>query len=384
MILAISFSTCSWVDPFPEYRDVNLIENRGFDVDSFAPASMDGSDPTFDYVGVSALTADEYGFTNGLPAEFHGTIRRLEAVNLFPNGDFEQSTVGSELAYWDIEPPVPPKEEPDKFEVDGSGVINGKSVEFETSGNEAAVLDLDAHALDTFVEPATYFLSLQFVRSSPDTRITFDYGFEYDDEGDVVSGTYLDNQSWVVTSRENGTPVETLPTPGDDLLNKITVFASSGTGRNHFYVGSPLGSSPQKGHLDNIRLGRLDSLPHVAVSLNRDGTGTELPLIAGTYRVSVYVKSEIDDQVTPGANGANRFRAEQIVLGLNRQRTRITRADAGWSSTEWTQVSATFQLDEAALAEDPAVRVRLTVIHPDNPVVGSVLIAEPRLELVTE
>jgi hypothetical protein len=384
-------SSCTWVDPFPEYRDRNLILERDLSVDSFAADSITDPGTTFEYVRVTALTAAEYGTTAGLPDDAITTIRRLEAVNLFPDGDFELSVPGDSppdpngaavpLPYWDIDDTTgPPLETPDAFTVDGGDVIQGNSVYYHLIGDQAAALDLDTHALDGFVEPAVYFLSLQFVREFPKSVITFDYG----NDSSPLQTTWLDNQSWTVLSRQdNETPVETLPTPGDPLLNKITVFAASGTGSNFFYVGSPRNSNGQSGWVDNIRLGRLDSIPHVALPISASGAEGSLPLVPGAYRVSVYVKSEIDDQVTPGANGANRFRAGQIALGLNDDFTLISRADGGWTMNEWVQVSAVFHVDDRAMDSDNPATVRLTVIHQDNPVVGSVLIAAPALELVS-
>ena len=386
-ILAASL-TCSLEDALEEYTGVDLIADRGESVDSFIAAHIDGSDPLvpLEYVRLTAVGPAEYGTDAGLTSDQADTIRRLEAVNLVPDGDFEQSTVGLAPVNWDIDAPdstpvapAPPQLEPAAFAVDGGGVIQGNSVYFETGGDSAAVLDLDTHALDGFVEPATYFLSLQFVRSAAVTEMTFDYG-------DGAGARYLYNQPWIIAARTDGqTPLETLPTPGHPLLNKVTVFSAIGVdpAGDYLYVGSPIGASGQSGYLDNVRLGRLDPLPHVAVPISGRNATDGRPLLAGTYRVSVFVKSEIDDQVTPAANGHNRFRADQIVLGLNTHFELIRRSDGGWSENTWERVSADFQIDESDLTAEPPLKVRLTVIHPDRPRIGSLLIADPRLELVT-
>ena len=371
---AILLVQCRWVDPFAEYSGVDLIGDRGFSVDSFTHAYMDGTDPatSFEYVRVTPVTAAEYGATTGLPAEHHATIRRLEAVNLFPDGDFEASTAGLPPIHWTTSP-FP--NEPTDFTVDAGGVIQGNSVHFDVAGEAAAVVHLDTSALDGFVEPAVYFVSLQFVRSAPVMRMTFDYG-------DDATTSHLANRSWVIDVRTD-TPLETLPTRGDPLLDKVTIFPASGTGVNYFYVGAPGGAAGQSGHLDNVRLGRLDSLPHVAIPIGLENADGELPLVPGTYRVTLFVKSEIADQVTPSANGRNRFRAGQIVLGLNGHFLPVSRSTGGWSTTEWKEVSASFQITAAELAHDPPLQVRLTVIDPENPVVGSLLIAAPTVELVS-
>jgi hypothetical protein len=371
---------CPWDDPFPEYRDVNLIEDRGLSVDSFSHAYMDGTDPAtmFEYVRVSAaLTEAEYGTAAGLPSGVAATIRRLEAVNLFPNGDFEASVAGLPPADWDVTLPAPPTAVPATFVVDDTNQITGRSVEFAVAGAQAAVLDLDIFLLDGFAEPATYFLSLQYIRQSATNVMTFDYG-------DDATTSYLVEQNvpWTVDGRTDGeTPVETLPTSGDPLLNKATTFAASGTGVNYFYVGSPQTAPGQGGYLDNIRLGRLDKVPHVAVPVSLENADGELPLVRGFYRVSIWVKSEIADQVTPRPDGQNRFRAGQIVLGVNDSLKLFTKEEVGWTADTWQLVSAVFKLETEDLANDPPMQVRLSVVHPDSPVVGSVLIADPRVEI---
>ena len=382
-LAALLLHGCPWEDPFAEYRGVNLIEDRGLSVDSFSHAYMDGSDPAakYEYVQVSPpLTEAEYGTADGLPAGAAETIRRLEAVNLFPNGDFEASTAGAPPDLWDITLPPPPAIEPSTFTVDDTGHIIGKSVDFSIAGTQAAVLDLDTHLLDSFAQPATYFMSLQFIRSLPTMEITFDYG-----DDSTTSYLEVQNVPWVIGSRDDDqTPIETLPTEGDPILGKVTTFVASETNSNYFYVGSPQGASGQSGFLDNIRMGRLDGTPHVAVQIALQNPAGELPLVAPSfYRVSAWVKSEIDDQITPSENGHNRFRAEQIVLGMNDQLAFFSKEEVGWTSGTWQFVSADFELTENALANDPPMQVRLSVIHPNSPVVGSILIADPRVEIAS-
>ena len=379
--VALSLGGCRWKDPFPEYQGVNLITQRGLSVDSFSHAYMDGSDPAtmFEYVRVTTVTAAQYVSTEGLPAGLEGTIRRLEAVNLFPDGDFEASAVGSPPVNWDVDSAtLPPASDPAIFEVADPGPITGKALQFSTAGASAGVLHLDTFMLDGFTEPAIYFLNLQFVRENPIMTMTFDYG---DDA--TTSYLVLDNQPWVIEPRDDGlTPVETLPTRGDRHTDIVADFKASGTGVNYFYVGSPQGAAGQAGHVDNIRVGRLDTIPHVAVEIPLAGDGDSLPLVPGTYELSVYVKAEINDQVTPSANGRNRFRAGQIALGINANNFELfTREEVGWTTDTWQRVSARFQVDPAHLENDPPLVGRITVIHRASPAIGSVLIAEPRLEL---
>lgn len=393
------FAACQWEDPFPEYSGINLIEDRGLNVDSFAADHMDGSDPTtFEYVQIT--TPADFGTTTGLPSGAETTIRRLEAVNLFPDGDFEASVVGAwgapeVLVNWDADSSVePPAEDPTTFEVVADGPISGQALLFETSGRKAGTLDLDARALDLFSQGGNYFISFQFVRDDPTMSITLDYG-------DASTGSFLaaDNRSWTIDSRgeddeeedeeEEGegngaTPVETVPTPGDANLDIVTDFYASDTTTNFFYVGSPQSADAQKGHLDNVRLGRFDPYPHVSIDIPLENANGTLPLIASQYRVALYVKSEVADQVTPSENGKNRFRAGQLVVGINDELELVTRDDWGWDADTWVEVSLVFQLEFEDLTNDPPMMLRLGILHEDSLVIGSVLIANPRVELLSQ
>ena len=94
----------------------------------------------------------------------------------------------------------------------------------------------------------------------------------------------------------------------------------------------------------------------------------------------MYVKSEIDSEVTP--NTGNAFRPGQITLGVNDLWRTTTIDEGAWSSSEWVQVSFEVNLAEADLTQTDPVTLRMTVSSNDNPMVGRILIAAPTFELV--
>ncbi|MCK4516935.1 MAG: hypothetical protein KAU31_16850, partial [Spirochaetaceae bacterium] len=152
---------------------------------------------------------------------------------------------------------------------------------------------------------------------------------------------------------------------------------------HHLYVGAPNSAdpvTPQQGHIDDVRIGRYDILPHVALSLGSAVSDGSLEILPGLYRFSVYVKSEIDSEVTPTA--PNAFRPGQITLGINDLWGTSTIGDVAWSTSEWVQVSFGGLLTREDLAQTDVVTLRLTVSSNDNPMVGRILIAAPTFELV--
>lgn len=93
------------------------------------------------------------------------------------------------------------------------------------------------------------------------------------------------------------------------------------------------------------------------------------------------MKSEIADQVTPSLNGLNRYRAEQLCIGVNSQHTLVTRADGGWDASTWARAACLVELSEEDVAPGSVVSLEISVSHQGEETVGSILIAAPSLEL---
>ena len=368
-------SGCNYEDPFAEYRGVNLLADRGLTAASFTPTTATGDNPATYLNYDSTLAANEYGATTGLRDGAESSIHRLENLNLMADGDFELTGDGALPAGWT---------ERGSAMLRGTsgtaGDIAGQSVGFATgpgATDDYIIYDLTGLA-DGFVSNATYFFQVDFIRESGTTDVAFDYG----NGSDASNESYLSppGTAWL-SEGSGGTPVvETMPTPGVAGLDVVNTFWSSSRPSDLFYVGTAVTNRICSGVLDNLRVGRVDTEAAVSLELG-DAAEDQLPLPVGTYTFSVYVKSEIDDQVTPSANGLNRYRGNQICLGVNGHQTVISRAEGGWDDATWTRVSRLVELSEEEVAEGSVITLEISVSHQGQNAVGSVLIADPWFEL---
>ena len=379
LALAVLAGGCEWTDPFAEYRGINLVTDRSASVDGFSEAYADGSDPasTHDYITVTGgLTAAEYGVTTGLPAGVESTIRRVEVPNLMPNGDFEATAPPATPADWTIIEATPGSVIFDAVDtIDPETIIN-RSVYFEIIPGDLAAFDL-TNLADGLVPSAVYHYSLDFRRDDINTEITIGYS-----NGDPDPAVTVSWERWVsepYNALSAPLPVERLPSPAQSSLNLETVFVAQEGAIAQFLTLGSLVETPafQSGYVDNWTVGRLDNLPHLTLTLDV-ASADALEIVPGDYEFSVYVKSEIDAQVTPAL--PNAFRAGQILLGKDNVFELFTRADAGWSATNWVQVSTTVRVSRVDLA-DGQIQLQLTLATADAPSVGRLLIANPSLEL---
>ena len=353
-----------------EYRGVDLIADRGFSAAGFIDSYIAGATPPFDYVNyVEIADSTVYGGTTGLPA-VPGSIYRLELVNLLPNGDFETTAALATPIGW--------------FEDAGATLqgdatpgdaITGMSAYFAVTGTTSTYFDLRAGLADLLVYPGTYHLNLRLRRATDVIRVNFDYGSL------TASALTLNGISWESDNTDPSRPVEEFP--NDTNIDVVNIFPVAEGAEHYLYIGAPEDEAAvigQQGHIDDVRIGRYDILPHVALSLGTAVSDGSLDILPGVYRFSVYVKSEIDSELTP--NTANAFRPGQITLGINDRWDTTTIDDAAWSSSEWVQVHFGALLRSDDLAETDAVTLRLTVSSNENPMVGRILIAAPTFELV--
>ena len=391
-MLAISFllESCEWVDPYPEYRGVNLLEDRGLSVDDFAESYSDGSGPVGPPAYVTLTTPASYGSTTGLPdtnAATLATIRRLEIPNLIQNGDFADGTTDP----WITDGTGLTVNAPDDgggpgtgFVVESAGVLSDPYIAFEVQpGQGAAVhLDDDVNAMLISVAPGgRYFFQARIDRTA-DTVVTFDFGDE-----DTTSYIELDGTSWVFEepggSADPGP--EEVPDPDVPRLNvpmRAIAPSASPAIASYLYLGSPQGDArAQSGYLDDVRVGRLDNLPQRALTIPIPATGDQLPFVPGSYTFSVYVKSEIDAEVTPAA--PNAFRSRQIVLGGGDENRLFERDEYGWSTSTWVKLETVVTLDPDDIAAGGDLVLRLTTIDPLRPAIGRILVALPELVLGT-
>ena len=358
-----------------EYRGVDLISNRGLSVANFTDSYNAGTTPDYDYINFEELTVPAlYGSTTGLPAS-PGSVYRLELVNLMPDGDFELRNDGDNLdvdPFWTVDPGA-------TLEGDNAAglAITGMSAYFEVAGREAAFFDLRGGLLDTLVYPGSYHLNLLLRRATDITRVNFDYG--------SLTTSFLtqDNISWESDPDPANATLDVEIFPNDVNIDVVNIFGVAGGTEHYLYVGAPETGDAvngQQGHIDDVRIGRYDIFPHVALPLGSSVVDGSLDILPGLYRFSTYVKSEIDSEVTP--NTANAFRPGQVTLGINGRWGTTTIAEAAWSASEWVQVSFDGLVRSADLNQADAVTLRLTVTSDGNPMVGRILIAAPTFELV--
>jgi len=379
--LALLMSACEPVNPYPEYVGINILESRGVTAATGGAGYLDGSLPgfAFDYIELTELGAAEYGTSVGLPAG--APVFRLEVLNLLPDGDFEASTVGAnpDGAPW-VQNGTPTLFEVNDDVVGGvPGFGTNNYLEFDVAPLNTGALDLDAHLADGLVGSGVYHIQFEIVRNTPTSILTLDYG-----EGTT---SYLedDSLSWTFetpSEEQTDTPVRRFPTRGDEVFNGPGTFYASAAGTGSLYVGSPEEVfAASAGYVDNIRIGRLDILPHWALPLPAVATDG-LELVPGTYRFRVWVKSEVDTQITPEPDGWNRFRAGQITIGANNVFTTYRQGDFGWDSNTWAELTYEFTLTPQEITQTPALTIQITPSSLDTPAVGSILISEPVLELV--
>ena len=369
--LSLTFVSCDFADPLAEYRGVDIIASRGMTMTGGGPGYLAGPLPDngFEYVVLEELGPAEYGTSAGLPDG--ARVYRLENPNLLPDGDFEETAPGPGMVppRWEIEG-IP------LFEVVDEGtphLVTGNHLSFTIgSPTELARIDLGTHLADELVGTGIYHIQFDIVRRAADSSLMLDFG-----EGSM-SYLALNTSDWIFLTDGSPPRLEPFPRRDGTLFDRPGTFYANAAGTGFLYVGSPYQSGASDGHLDNIRIGRLDVLPHWALPLTTDSE-TGLDLIPGAYRIRLFVKSELDDQVTP--NAPNRFRSGSISLGANNRFATFSATQSGWSATQWVELIHEITLSADDLTATPALTLQLSPSGPDRPAVGSILISSPVLEL---
>jgi len=367
-VVVALFAACGPVDVFSDYRDVDFLSERSVGLPSWTVAYQAGVTPASDYIEFSSLTPAEYGSATGLPAG--APVYRLEIPNLLPDGDFEASTVGNTPTGWTVDAlatqfvveGAPPAEMPD-----------GNYVELQFGSEDNAYFNLSTLS-DGYIVDAMYYFQADIKRLNDETSILFDFG--------NGSTSYLGRDDWRVDPVPGqAIVVESVPDRGHANLNKNSLFFARNVS-DRFYVGGPAADSPFiEGYLDNLRIGRHDVFPHVRFELPLTASGTQLEFIPGRYVFSVFVKSELDSQVTPTPSARNRFRSHQLSIGIDELYQTYERSTQGWDESAWTEINYTFDLSATKIADGDPLTVTLSPSAVEHPVVGSILVAAPRLKL---
>ncbi|MFP4376354.1 MAG: hypothetical protein ACLFP4_04860 [Spirochaetales bacterium] len=363
--LALLVVACEPVDVFSDYRGVDLLSQRSVGIANWAISYQAGVTPDTDYVSFVALTPGEYGSDAGLPAG--SPVYRLEIPNLLPDGDFEASTAGSAPSGWTVDPPSA------NYLVENAPSVmpDGNFVALEFGSADSAFVNLST-LTDGFVIDALYHFQVDIKRVSDDVSILFDFG--------DASTSYLGRDDWRIEPIPGqAIVVESVPSRTPENLFKNTLFAARDSA-DRFYAGAPAADSPfQEGYFDNLRIGRHDVFPHVRFELPLTATGDQLEFLPGRYTFSVFVKSELDTQVTPDT--PNRFRSQQLSIGIDEVYETYERADHGWDANSWAELTYSFELSSAKIASGDPLIITLTPSSFGTPAVGAILVAAPRLEL---
>jgi hypothetical protein len=399
-LLLLGLAGCRQVsDFFSDYRGVNLVAGAGFDssewslTDNFVGAT---NVPNLDdYAAISGEVSGAAATTEGLPdGTDAASIRRLEILNLFPNGDFDDAGAAAESRWT-----VSAVDTSVGIATTGDATIDGNSLAFDV----ASIEDYITHPLagsdglsDGFQIGVEYSVNLD-LRTDQDTLFGYNEG--------TVGGEQF--TTWSLTTRATSPQVWDFFTEAVPLARYI---ADEAAAQNYFTIGSPV-SVPeaarisQSGSLDNLRITRSDITPMYRLTVNpQDNPYSEMPIISGTYQFTVYVRTDpthTNEASDESDNVANRFPAASVTLSMAvrraedsvatssvRQTFTVEGTDGGWGS--WTALTITdfLQTDDADYT-DGELYVELTVSPTDlltaaGVAPGALLIAAPTLNLTSQ
>ncbi len=285
--------------PYADYVGVNLIADQA--VFGFPVVGRWLPDAAAVYMG--------FTFAGGaLPpgAPSGAEVWRLELKNLVPNGDFEVGAVGLPPAGWALIDGGPIG--PGALElIDGlqPEALDGKTLYLKCVDKTADMVDLDvrAAATDGFLQDSTYLVRFDY-RTNKD-RIVFEYN--------NLPVLPLPEGAWTWNADGDAGPTFTgrYAFPPANIIPTVTVGPAA---QQHYTFNSLLLSAAHKieAYVDNLRLIRTNQTYFARLSIT-DGEAA-LPLVAGAYRFSIWVK--LDPTATPVV--FNRFAARAVELSLKR------------------------------------------------------------------
>lgn len=351
-------------DPFEVYRGVNLISGI-----SLADWVLD--DDTGLY-----MSYEDVSDTEDPPPDYSGaSVYHLVIKSLIPNGKFDAG-VGA----WTLQELGGGPDTLDFVDDPNPYEINGKTMHFATDHPddrvEFDITDSGNGAVDGFIADSSYLIRYDY-------RAKSSLVFEYNDTADPFG-------YWKIFGGEDGEasdfeqfefivdfPPEKLEGPFPEV--------TAGSELTYLYIFGSLvqvDSQPQEGYIDNFRLIRTDIPYKIRLFLRRSGD-TEEPLLSGTYRFSVSVKSETALVVT------DRYLAESLTLGIaggtgiaRSTRYQDYHKEGGW--TDWTVVYTDLFIQIPEDAGDEEL-IELSICASDdahgslNLDTGSLFISSPRL-----
>ncbi|MCG8480064.1 MAG: hypothetical protein MI724_13280, partial [Spirochaetales bacterium] len=242
LVGALALAACSagGVD-WSDYEGVDLISTRSRDASQwyFAPGLDTDTDATatFDYVEFEEVSSDIYG---ALPEGVDGPVYRLEVVNLFRDGTFEQDSAADDTAPADLgtlgwvdgdtdTTDGPDSARPTIAVTTPNAGINGQSLRLNFDNNRVYyAVNLSTALSDGFPASSLYAFHLDFRSNSQQ------FGIELHDNGSAGS-----DQITQLISRSTNSQTTVFAYPGSagengDIVDAIAAGDNSVTPESGF------------------------------------------------------------------------------------------------------------------------------------------------------
>ena len=335
--------SCPIADPFAELEGINLLSTEEIAFTGWAV----GYSKTVAYDYLTFSTSTETGPASG------DTVRRIELVNLVPNGDFE-AAISSE---WSSDTGTPPN-------------TTSNHLNYNLGKNDRVnynMTDASNGLLDGLVSEASYIIHFD-IRSS----ITGTSYFEY----------RLPRHAWNVDIKST-TATYKFPAEFHDIVDSSFTKSDS---TSIFSIGTIDGGPTMAGYIDNLRITRTDVDSCLSITIPVTSTG-RADLLSGMYKFTVYVKNDPD--VTPTT--PNRMPAEYLTMCIaSPDGATISNLTAQSFSEDWSEWTACSVTGQIQIDNDAESALRLRVSPTDmysasyKRTLGSLLISSPVLEFSSD
>ncbi len=331
---------CDQTGMFDDVEGYNFLMHADFDNGPWITnAETDDPLPYLVFEEASVESAD----STGLPGS-GAPVYKLELINLFPNGDFEDPTAsaadywtpagGIANAYAITTHPTDPADSPYEY---SSTLGNALYYDFPTGTTLQFDLRDPTYGLtDGFLDNETYLFKFMFRTSNRVQSAQFEYSDgTLDNRYPVWDVNVIDDTSWVLryfplilpdydTDTDTDTDADDDDTVDGGLAGyKIEpesypqITADPERTAHSFTLGHLEGGQQQIAYIDNIRVSRTSKDTWLTLEVPAEGPNPVLgphSLEDGYYAFSVYVRYAGSDFVTP--NMLNTFDATGLTLGI--------------------------------------------------------------------
>ncbi len=411
---AVLATGCSSPDLFSEYDDESFLSTTSLSSESWQLM------PDYDFeTGTNADDYMDFSQVSSSGGPDGGPVYRLEIRNLLANGDFEDGTAAGWYHYDGTTMNDPATGSGEVQMNEGSYTLDNNTLYFDTTSlyrlgivfnntNDSSGLSYNS----AFINPDTYVDGMSYVYSySYRTASVISSYFEDNWAGDT---TDLPSSSFQALGGTDGSDNDRsysnynyFPPLDPDLAeaqNYNVITADNSSDMDSFFFTS---TSTQAGYIDDVtfvRDSQGDFDLRLRLKLDIDHR-SDLDLIPGYYRFSVYVKAENSatnnvfdaDRVELGINGYDEdnnmsYEGTQVYYKTSTLHNLYSQSgdsfQGNWSSS-W--VKLVFETDQTVqlpdISTDPVMELTISPSNPgssDNAWnrldAGSILIAEPTLE----